>query len=185
MKIIVGLGNPGIKYAGTRHNMGFSAVTAISDKYNIPINKKECKAATGHGFIEGEKVVIAQPQTFMNLSGESVRALMDFYKCSPEDLIIIYDDVDLEVGRIRIRTRGSAGGHNGIKNIIEHLGTDTFDRVKIGIGQKPAGRDMADYVLGRPAKEELPDIRDAVDRARDAATEIICNGAEKAMNIYN
>ena len=121
MKIIVGLGNPGLKYAGTRHNMGFSAVTLLSDKYNIPFNKKECKSVTGHGFIEGEKVVLAQPQTYMNLSGEAVRALMDFYKCTPEDIIIIYDDVDLEVGRIRIRARGSAGGHNGIKSIIEHL----------------------------------------------------------------
>ena len=185
MKIIVGLGNPGIKYAGTRHNMGFSAVTALSDKYNIPFNKKECKSVTGHGFIEGEKVVLAQPQTYMNLSGEAVRALMDFYKCTPEDIIIIYDDVDLEVGRIRIRPRGSAGGHNGIKNIIEHLGTDTFDRIKIGVGARPEDWDMADHVLSRPTKEELPDIRAAVDRARDAAVEIIRSGAEAAMNQFN
>ena len=185
MKIIVGLGNPGLKYAGTRHNMGFSAVTLLSDKYNIPFNKKECKSVTGHGFIEGEKVVLAQPQTYMNLSGEAVRALMDFYKCTPEDIIIIYDDVDLEVGRIRIRARGSAGGHNGIKSIIEHLGTDSFDRIKIGVGGRTEDWDMADHVLSRPTKEELPDIRTAVEKAGDAAKEIILNGAQAAMNQFN
>ena len=185
MKIIVGLGNPGLKYAGSRHNMGFSAVIALSDKYNIPLNKKECKAVTGHGFIEGEKVVLAQPQTYMNLSGESVRALIDFYKCTEEDLIVIYDDVDMDVGRIRIRKKGSAGGHNGIKNIIEHLGGDTFDRIKIGIGNKPQGWDMADYVLGRPPKEELPLIREAVSNAADAVAEIITGDADSAMNKFN
>ncbi len=185
MKIIVGLGNPGLKYAGTRHNMGFSAIYELSDRYRIQLNKKECKAVTGHGIIEGEKVIIAQPQTYMNLSGEAVRALMDFYKCTPENLIIIYDDSDMDVGRIRIRKKGSAGGHNGIKNIIEHLGGDTFDRIKIGIGSRPADWDMADYVLSRPQKEELPLIRDAVADAASAVEEIIKNGADLAMNRFN
>ncbi|MBO4863220.1 MAG: aminoacyl-tRNA hydrolase [Eubacterium sp.] len=185
MKIIVGLGNPGLKYAGSRHNMGFSAITALSDKHGIKLNKKELKSITGHGFIEGEKVVLAEPQTYMNLSGEAVRALIDFYKCTAEDLIIIYDDADIDVGRIRIRKQGSAGGHNGIKNIIEHLGTDTFDRIKIGIGKRPDEWEMMDYVLSRPAKEDLPTIRDAVNRAADAVSEIIRSDADSAMNLYN
>lgn len=185
MKIIVGLGNPETKYAGTRHNTGFSAVTAVSDKYDIPFNRKECKSITGHGFIAGEKVILAQPQTYMNLSGEAVRALIDFYKCTSEDVIILYDDVDLDVGRIRIRKRGSAGGHNGIKSIIAHLGTETFDRIKIGVGAKSEGWDMVDHVLGRFSKEELPLMRDAVSRAADAVEEIISAGADSAMNRFN
>ncbi|MCR5542727.1 MAG: aminoacyl-tRNA hydrolase [Eubacterium sp.] len=185
MKIVVGLGNPGIKYAGTRHNTGFSVATAISDKYRIPINKKECKAITGHGIIAGEKVVLAMPQTYMNLSGESVRALMDFYKCTASDIIVIYDDVDLDVGTIRIRKQGSAGGHNGIKNIILHTGGEVFDRVKVGVGHKPENWDMADYVLSRFPKDDLVAVRDAVSRAADAVEEIIANGAESAMNKYN
>ena len=116
MKIIVGLGNPGLRYAGTRHNTGFSVIISISDKFKIPVNKNECKAKTGHGIIAGEKVVLAMPQTYMNLSGESVQELLHFYKCTPEDLIVIYDDIDLDVGRIRIRRQGSAGGHNGIEH---------------------------------------------------------------------
>ena len=137
MKIIVGLGNPGLKYAGTRHNTGFSALIGISDKFDIPVNKKQCKALVGHGFIADEKVVLAMPQSYMNLSGESVSELLNFYKCTPDDLIVLYDDVDLDVGVIRLRGKGSAGGHNGIKSIIELIGTDTFNRVKIGVGHKP------------------------------------------------
>ena len=185
MKIIVGLGNPEIKYAGTRHNMGFSVATAISDRFRIPINKKECKALTGHGFIEGEKVVLAEPQTYMNLSGEAVQALLSFYKCTAQDLIIIYDDVDLDVGRIRIRKQGSAGGHTGIKNIIAHLGTEEFDRIKVGVGKCPENWDMVDHVLGRFPKEELPLIRETVSRAADAVEEIIRAGADSAMNKFN
>lgn len=185
MKIIVGLGNPGLKYAGTRHNTGFSAIIAISDKYNIQLNKKECKAVTGHGFIEGEKVVLAMPQTYMNLSGEAVQALLTFYKCTPEDLIVIYDDVDLDVGRIRIRKKGSAGGHNGIKSIISMIGTEEFDRIKVGVGHKPEGWDLADHVLSRFPADDLPSVREAVDNAAKASAEIIVSGADAAMNIYN
>lgn len=185
MKIIVGLGNPGTKYAGTRHNMGFSAIVGLSDKCGIPINKQEHSSVTGHGIIEGEKVILAQPQTYMNLSGEAVRGLLAFYKCSAEDLIIIYDDVDLDVGRIRIRTHGSAGGHNGIKNIIENIGTDIFTRIKIGVGAKPQDWDMIDHVLGRFPEEQLPVVRDSVDRAVEACIEIIRSDAAAAMNKYN
>ncbi len=185
MKIIVGLGNPGLRYAGTRHNTGFSVLTALSDKYKIPVKKKECKALTGHGVIAGEKVVLAMPQTFMNLSGEAVIALLNFYKCTAEDLIVIYDDIDLDVGRIRIRCQGSAGGHNGIKNIIQNIGTDSFDRIKVGVGHKPEDWDLVDHVLGRFPREELPVMRETVERAAEACAAIVEHDAAYAMNHFN
>ena len=185
MKIIVGLGNPTREYAGTRHNVGFSVIYNISDAYNIPVETKKHKALIGKGVIEGEKVVLAMPQTYMNLSGESVRELMDFYKCDLSDLIVIYDDISLDVGKLRIRAKGSAGGHNGIKNIIAHLGTQEFTRIKIGVGEKPAKMDLADYVLGHFSKEEQPVIRESADRAREAVREIITHGVASAMNKYN
>ncbi len=180
----MGLGNVGDKYAGTRHNTGFSVIINLSDRYNIKMNKAECKAITGHGNIGGEKVILAQPVTYMNNSGEAVRALMDYYKCTTEDIIIIYDDTSLDVGRIRVRPKGSDGGHNGIKSVIKHLGTEVFDRVRVGIGDRGEW-DMVDYVLGRFPKEELPLIRDAVDRAADAVEEIMKNGVDSAMNRFN
>ena len=185
MKLIVGLGNPTKEYAGTRHNVGFSVIYNISDAYDIPVETKKHKALIGKGIIEGEKVILAMPQTYMNLSGESVRELMDFYKCELSDLIVIYDDISLDVGKLRIRAKGSAGGHNGIKNIIAHLGTQEFTRIKIGVGEKPAKMDLADYVLGRFSKEEQPVILESADRAREAVCEIITHGAASAMNKYN
>ena len=185
MKIIAGLGNPTKEYYGTRHNVGFSVIYNISDNYNISVDTKKHKALIGKGIIEGEKVILAMPQTYMNLSGESIRELLDFYKCSNEDLIVIYDDVSLDVGKLRIRKKGSAGGHNGIKNIIQHLGTDVFTRIKVGVGEKPARMDLADYVLGRFSGEEQPVIREAVDRAREAVSTIIKEGADSAMNKFN
>ena len=146
MKLIVGLGNPGTKYAGTRHNVGFSVIVGLADKYNIELSEKKHKAIYGRGMIEGEKVILAMPQTFMNLSGESVRELVDYYKCDPSDVIVAYDDIDLAVGKLRIREKGSAGGHNGIKSIIQHLGGQEFPRIKVGVGEKPVGYDLADYV---------------------------------------
>lgn len=185
MKIIVGLGNPTREYAGTRHNVGFSVIYNISDAYNIPVETKKHKALIGKGVIEGEKVVLAMPQTYMNLSGESVRELMDFYKCDLSDLIVIYDDISLDVGKLRIRSKGSAGGHNGIKNIIAHLGTQEFARIKIGVGEKPAKMDLADYVLGHFSKEEQPVIRESADRAREAVATILTEGIASAMNKFN
>ena len=186
MKIIVGLGNPTKEYAGTRHNVGFSVIYNISDAYNIPVETKKHKALIGKGIIEGEKVILAMPQTYMNLSGESVRELVDYYKIDPEEeLIVIYDDINLAPGKLRIRPKGSAGGHNGIKNIIAHLGTQVFPRIRIGVGEKPKGWDLADYVLGRFSKEEQPVIRESADRARQAVATILTEGIASAMNKFN
>ncbi len=185
MKIIIGLGNPTREYEGTRHNVGFSVIYNISDAYNIRVDTKKHKALIGKGIIEGEKVILAMPMTYMNLSGESVRELVDYYKCSVEDIIVIYDDISLDVGKLRIRTKGSAGGHNGIKNIIAQLGTDVFTRIKVGVGEKPPKMDLADYVLGHFSKEEQPVIRDSADRARQAVSVILTEGAESAMNKFN
>lgn len=185
MKIIVGLGNPGREYIATKHNIGFDAITRISDDYDISLDFKKHQAICGKGMIAGEKIILAQPQTFMNLSGESVRALVDFYKISPEDLIIIYDDISLPPGQLRIRKKGSAGGHNGIKNIIAHLGTDEFPRIKIGVGEKPGGWDLKDYVLSRFPSEEEPTIREALKMVSKACEVMIFRGIQEAMNEYN
>ena len=185
MKLIVGLGNPGTKYAGTRHNVGFSVIVGLADKYNIELSEKKHKAIYGRGMIEGEKVILAMPQTFMNLSGESVRELVDYYKCDPSDVIVAYDDIDLAVGKLRIREKGSAGGHNGMKNIISHLGTQEFVRVRVGIGKKPDRMDLAYYVLSRFGKDELPEIKAGCDNACDAITLILKDSAAAAMNKYN
>ena len=146
---------------------------------------KKHKAICGSGFIEGQKVIIAQPQTYMNLSGESVRELSDFYKVPAENIIIIYDDISLDVGQLRVRPKGSAGGHNGIKSIINHLGTQEFPRIRVGVGNKPEGWDLADYVLGRFPKEEEPIVRLALGRASDACTDLILRGMQYTMNQYN
>lgn len=186
MYIIVGLGNPGKQYAHTRHNVGFDTIDILADKYNISVDIKKHKALCGKGMIGGQKVVLAKPQTFMNLSGESVRELVDFYKIDPEEeLIVIYDDISLEPGQLRVRPKGSAGGHNGIKNIIAHLGTQVFKRVKVGVGEKPKGYDLADYVLGRFSKEDRILMEDAFGRAAEAAVCMMNDSMEHAMNQYN
>ncbi len=185
MHIIIGLGNPVNKYQATRHNIGWDAITRISDDYRIPLDFKKHKAICGKGYIEGEKVILAKPVTYMNLSGESVRELVDFYKVSPEDIIVIYDDISLEVGQLRLRKKGSDGGHNGIKSIISHLGTDEFPRIKIGVGGKPGDWDLADYVLSRFQGEEQAAIREALKDASDACRMMVNSGMDEAMNIYN
>ena len=185
MKLVAGLGNPGRDYAGTRHNIGFGVIARISDKYNIPLTGKEHKAICGKGMIGGEKVILAQPQTFMNLSGECVRSLVDYYKLESEDIIIAYDDIDLEVGQLRIRSKGSAGGHNGIKNIISHLGTNEFPRVKVGVGGTPEGGDLVRHVLGRFSREDEKVIGEVLDVAVEAVETILSDGVEAAMNRYN
>ena len=155
MYIVVGLGNPGRKYEHTRHNVGFDVLEVLSQKYDIPIRKLRCKAAVGEGTIRGERVVLAQPQTFMNLSGESVVELMNWYKAEPEHLIVVYDDVDLPEGRLRFRPSGSAGTHNGMRNIIYLLGKENFPRVRVGIGRPAEGWDMKDWVLATYRTPEL------------------------------
>ena len=148
MYLIAGLGNPGKQYENTRHNAGFMALDALADQLGTSIEEKKHKALCGKGLIGGEKVILLKPQTFMNLSGESIRAAADFYKVDPDHIIVIYDDISLEPGQLRIRKKGSAGGHNGIKSIIAHLGTQEFPRIKVGVGAKPDRMDLADYVLG-------------------------------------
>lgn len=185
MRIIIGLGNPTEKYQATRHNIGWDAITRISDDYRIPLNQNKHKAICGMGFIEGEKVILAQPVTYMNLSGESVRELVDYYKVTPQDIIVIYDDICLEVGQLRIRKKGSAGGHNGIKSIISHLGTEEFPRIRIGVGEKPKDWDLADYVLSRFKDDDQPVIREALKDASEACRMIITSGMDAAMNQYN
>ena len=186
MYIIAGLGNPGRQYAGTRHNMGFNVVTRIADDYKMQITIKEHKALCAKGFIGGQKVLLALPQTYMNLSGESIRELVNYYKIDPEtELMVIYDDISMDVGRIRMRAKGSSGGHNGIKNIIAELGTDVFPRMKVGVGEKPKGWDLADYVLGRFSDEENEVMRCMLAKGSDACRDFILYGIQEAMNRYN
>lgn len=185
MKIIIGLGNPTAKYSGTRHNIGFAVIDEISKQHNIDVSTKKHKALIGKGVISGEKVILVKPLTYMNLSGESVREIVDYYKCTNEDIIVIYDDVSLAVGKLRLRPKGSAGGHNGIKSIIAHLGTDVFKRIRVGVGEKPNKMDLADYVLGRFVKEELPYMNDSTKNACEAISVIIEDGIDQAMNKFN
>jgi len=186
MFIIAGLGNPTKEYEHTRHNVGFDTIDCIADQYGISINEKKHKALVGKGMIEGQKVILLKPQTFMNLSGESIRAALDFYKIDEKDeLIVIYDDISLPPGQLRIRKKGSAGGHNGIKNIIAHLGTQVFARIRVGVGAKPKDWDLADYVLGRFSGEDIPLIQEGRENACEAVKVIIQQGVEAAMNRLN
>ena len=186
MFVIVGLGNPGKKYENTRHNAGFIAIDALADKYGISISEKKHKALCGAGVIEGNKVLLIKPQTFMNVSGESVRSVMDFYKIDPEeDMMVIYDDISLAPGNIRIRKKGSAGGHNGIKSIIAHAGTQNFMRIKVGVGEKPSGWDLADYVLGHFSEEDNQKLKDVMPDIIQAATLMVQGDVDKAMNDFN
>lgn len=183
MFLIVGLGNPGSQYEDTRHNIGFKVVDNIAKEYNIEINRQKFKGMCGEGFINGQKVILLKPTTYMNLSGESIREVVDFYKLSNEDILVIYDDISLDVGRLRIREKGSAGGHNGIKSIIAHLGTDIFPRIKVGVGQPNV--DLVNYVLGKFTKEEMEVLSESIDASTKAAKEIISSDVKTAMNMYN
>ncbi len=186
MYIIVGLGNPGKEYQNTRHNIGFDVIDEIAERNNIAMGEKKHKAIIGKGFVAGQRVILVKPQTFMNLSGESVRDAIDFYKVDEKtELIVISDDISLDVGQIRIRKKGSAGGHNGLKNIILHLGHDEFQRVKMGVGEKPKGYDLADYVLGHFSKEEREIMDESAGRAAKAIEVMLTEGADAAMNLYN
>ncbi len=186
MFLIAGLGNPGRKYEKTRHNMGFDVVDELIDRYRIPQGGIGHKAMYGKGIIAGEKVMLAKPLTYMNLSGESIREFVNYYKIDPEtELLVIYDDIDLEPGQIRIRKKGSAGGHNGIKSIIGQLGTQNFYRIKVGVGAKPSGWDLADHVLGHFSSQERELVDEAVKKAADAVETILEKGIDAAMNQYN
>lgn len=186
MFIIVGLGNPTREYEGTRHNVGFAVIDAIADKYNITVNERKGRAFCGKGIIAGQKVLLVKPQTYMNLSGESVRSLIDFYKIDEEEeLLVIYDDISLDVGQIRIRKKGSAGGHNGIKNIIAHLGTTVFQRIKVGVGEKPKEYDLADYVLGHFTKAEQEAMEEGYKNVIEAVELILLGDMDMAMNQFN
>lgn len=186
MYIIVGLGNPGREYENTRHNIGFQTLDALAQAGGISVLEKKHKAMTGKGVIDGQKVILAKPQTYMNLSGESVRELTDYYKIDETaELIVISDDISLPPGQLRIRKKGSAGGHNGLKNIIQHLGHDGFIRLKMGVGEKPAGFDLKDHVLGHFTGDEKKLMEEASKRGADAIRMIMAQGPDAAMNVFN
>ncbi len=186
MYIIAGLGNPGKNYVNTRHNTGFEAIDAVASKYGIKINKSKFNGLYGEGNIQGEKVILLKPQTYMNLSGECIREFVTFFKLTPENVIVIFDDVSLPVGKLRIRPKGSAGGHNGIKNIIYQLQSEVFPRIKIGVGAPENSEfDLADYVLGKFSKDEVDMLIKAVIKAADAVEVIIKSGTQAAMAEFN
>lgn len=184
--LVVGLGNPGTQYESTRHNMGFLAVDKLAQEENFRFSKLRFKAWTATWEVGGQKVLVMKPQTYMNLSGESVGEAARFYKIPPEHVLVISDDIDLPAGRLRIRPGGSAGGHNGLKNIIQHLGTDRFPRIKVGVGSpRPGEHDMVDWVMGKPMGEDRTAVEDALDRAGEAAKALITEGIDRAMNRFN
>ena len=184
--LVVGLGNVGDQYEGTRHNVGFRVVDELAERAGVPVQKLKYRALTNTAEVGGEKVLLMKPVTFMNLSGEAVRPAADFYKIDPDHVLVISDDVSLPVGKLRIRRSGSAGGHNGLKDIIRHLGTDHFPRVKVGVGEKPhPDYDMADWVLGKFQGEDKKIIDQAVEKAADAVELLLRQGVDKAMSRYN
>ena len=186
MFIIAGLGNPTLQYEGTRHNAGFDVIDTLSGKYNISVDGRKNRALIGKGIIEGKKVILAKPQTYMNLSGESLGGLVDYYKVDEEsEFLVVYDDISLDVGQLRIRKKGSAGGHNGMKNIISNLGTEVFPRIKVGVGEKPKKYDLADYVLSRFSKEERAIMEEGCQKAVEAVEMILRGEMEEAMNKFN
>ena len=184
MYIIAGLGNPGGKYEGTRHNVGFSVIDALAEAHDIRVDKKQFKGLTGRGVIAGQQVLLLKPLTYMNLSGESVRAAFDFYKPETDQVLVIFDDISLETGQLRIRKKGSAGGHNGVKSIIAHLGTTEFPRIKVGVGEPKRG-ELVDFILGHFHGEDAAVMKEAVKTAACAAEMFLEEGPEAAMNIYN
>ncbi len=185
MIMIAGLGNPGKEYEKTKHNVGFWVIDKLAKEYNINVTKFKHKALIGEGIIAGKKVLLVKPQTYMNLSGESIREIIKFYKIPLDQFYVIYDDTSLPLSNVRIREKGSAGGHNGIKNIIAHLGTDIFLRIKVGIGEKPNGWDLANYVLAPFSKDEEPLILSGVDKACHAIELLLNKGIKEAMNQTN
>lgn len=186
MFLIAGLGNPTAKYAHSRHNVGFDTIDLLAERYQIKMGRSLFRAQVGKGMIGGRKVLLVKPLTFMNLSGTAIRPIIRFYKADPaKDLVVIYDDADLDVGKLRVRAKGSAGSHNGMKNIVEQLGTTEFARVRVGIGRRPEGTDMVDYVLSSFPEEERKQVEGAMEQAADAAVMILEKGCDAAMNQFN
>ncbi|MFC5648891.1 aminoacyl-tRNA hydrolase [Paenibacillus solisilvae] len=185
MKWIVGLGNPGTAYQGTRHNVGFMAVDALAKRWGIKVTQSKCKGLLGEGNVGGTKVALIKPMTYMNLSGETVRGFMDYFKADLEEAIIVYDDLDTEVGRIRLRYQGSSGGHNGIKSIIQHTGTQQFNRVRMGISRPQPGMNIADYVLSNFPKAESDRLSAMVEDTCDAIEFALKNPFEQTMAKFN
>ena len=185
MTIIAGLGNPEKEYKGTRHNTGFEVVNKLAYDHNIPVAKAKHRAHLGEGVICGQRVLLIKPQTYMNLSGECIRDVLAWYKLTPGELIVIYDDCALPVGDVRVRKQGSAGGHNGMKNILYHLETDVFARVRVGIGEKPERYVLADYVLSSFKKDEVENWIAGVTKAGEAVEDILSKGVDFAMNKFN
>jgi PTH1 family peptidyl-tRNA hydrolase len=183
--VIAGLGNPGSKYSGTRHNVGFDVVDRLAQENNIRVNRLRFKALTGEGFIGTEKVLLVKPSTYMNNSGESIREIMDFYKLEPENLLVVVDDIDIEFATIRLKKKGSAGSHNGLKSIIYHIQKDNFPRLKVGIGKKPPYYDLADFVLSKFSSDERKLVDLAIWKASEAAEVFVKSGIDKAMNEFN
>lgn len=185
MKLIVGLGNPGRQYENTRHNVGFKVIDQLSEDLSIPLDRQKYNGIYGIGHISGEKVILLKPLTYMNLSGECIRPLMDFYDMNVEDLVVIYDDLDLPVGKIRLRAKGSAGGHNGIKSMIQHLGTQEFNRIRVGIDRPTNGMKISDYVLGQFTEADLQGINEAISYSSKACESWIQQPFVQVMNEYN
>lgn len=185
MYLIVGLGNPEEEYSHTRHNMGFDTVNKLAKQYEIEINKKKFKGVYGTGNIEGEKVIILKPQTYMNLSGESIKEAIDFYKIESENIIIIYDDIDIKPGIIKVRKTGGPGTHNGMKSVIQNIQMKEFPRVRVGIGMPEHKNDLINYVIGKIPKEEIEILDKSTTKAKEAVIEIIKNGINRAMNKFN
>jgi len=183
--VIAGLGNPGSKYSGTRHNVGFDVIDRLAEKNNIKVNRLRFKALTGEGLIGNEKVLLVKPSTYMNNSGESLREVMDFYKLEPEKLLVVVDDIDIDFATIKLKKRGSAGSHNGLKSIIYLIQKDNFPRLKVGIGKKPPYYDLADFVLSKFSSDERKLMDRAIEKASEAAEEFVRSGVDKAMNEFN
>ncbi|HSH24191.1 MAG TPA: aminoacyl-tRNA hydrolase [Massilibacterium sp.] len=185
MKCFVGLGNPGKKYEQTRHNIGFRVIDELAEKWDISLNQEKFKGIYGSGIVNGEKVFLIKPITYMNISGECVRPFLDYFKIPLEELVVIYDDLDLPTGRVRLRQKGSAGGHNGIKSLISHLGTEKFNRLRIGISRPQTRMPIPDYVLGPFSTEEQKEIQEAIHKAADACESFLTNTFLEVMNKYN
>ncbi|WP_042171218.1 aminoacyl-tRNA hydrolase [Paenibacillus gorillae] len=185
MKWIAGLGNPGAAYQNTRHNVGFMVVDELARRWDISVTQNKCKALIGEGNVKGTKVVLIKPMTYMNLSGESVRGFLDYFKADREDGIIVYDDMDTEIGKIRLRYQGSAGGHNGIKSLIQHLGTQQFNRVRMGVSRPQPGRSIVDYVLDNFPKSEHELLKTMVEQACDAIEYSLSNSFDNTMAKFN